>query len=343
MKDKKIYPKVLRIIAFTFVMFNHTGEYGFGLFTTTDSAALRIFVIIIDNIVKCGVPIFLMISGSLLIPREEEVGVLLRKRVLRYVSVLAFISLVYYIRLYIKNPEYGFSLKYFIQLIYRQPFITPLWFLYIYIAFLIMLPLIRRTARAMSGRDYTYFFIVGMIMTYLPAVLNPFMEGTVYLGIPLLTVSFFYPVAGYYIDTLQVGNRKQAVMFAFKAMMINALLCLSATLISHARNDEWRYDYIEAFIMIPAFCIFFLIKTALSDARVNAKVNAVITYIGVRIFTVYLLEEMIREDIGMNIYRTWGGSCPLLLLFIPYAAVVLGIGVLFASVLRLIPGVKKFI
>jgi hypothetical protein len=52
---------------------------------------------------------------------------------------------------------------------------------------------------------------------------------------------------------------------------------------------------------------------------------------------------MIREDIAMNIYRSFGNSCPLLLLFIPYTVTVFAIGILAASLLKLIPGVKKYL
>ncbi len=57
-------------------------------------------------------------------------------------------------------PEYGFSIKFFIQTIYMQPFVTPLWFIYIYIAFLVMLPLIRRMASCMDEAEYLYLYSI---------------------------------------------------------------------------------------------------------------------------------------------------------------------------------------
>ena len=40
-EEKKIYLEILRIIAFVCVMFNHTGTYGFELFTQDRPMALR--------------------------------------------------------------------------------------------------------------------------------------------------------------------------------------------------------------------------------------------------------------------------------------------------------------
>ena len=202
MKDKKLYLEVLRLTAFLFVIFNHTGRYGFDLFATTESGSLRSIVILLANLSKCGVPIFLMISGALLIPKKEGIKDLYKKRFLKTAVVLLAISLIYYIRLYIKHPEYGFSPRFFLQTVYTQPFVTPLWFLYVYLAFLIMLPLLRKMTSGMNESEYLYFIMAGILLTYLPPVLNPYMGGGMYLNVPILASAFFYPVIGYYLDAV---------------------------------------------------------------------------------------------------------------------------------------------
>lgn len=356
MKNKKLYLEVLRLTAFLFVVFNHTGQYGFDLFTTTGSGAVREAVVALSNIAKCGVPIFLMISGALLIPKKEGIKTLYKKRVLRMAVVLLVISLIYYIRLYIKHPEYGFSPKFFIQTIYMQPFVTPLWFIYVYMAFLIMLPLIRKMAAGMSEGDCLYFILAGILLTYLPPILNPYMGGSMYLSVSILALGFFYPLAGYYLDAVfnpvrlisrhnkivPMITRKFTAAMIFM-LVLNALLCLYFTVNAFSRTGEWAFDYIESFIMIPSICIFYIAKSLVGGTEVSEKTYRIITYAGSCIFTVYLFEEMIREDIAMNIYRTLGSSCPLLLLFIPYALTVFAIGIAVASVLKLIPGVKKYL
>ena len=356
MKNKKIYLEVLRLIAFLFVIFNHTGQYGFDIFTTTSSAAVREIVILFANLAKCGVPIFLMISGALLIPRKETVPELYKKRVLRTVVVLLVISLIYYIRLYIKHPEYGFSVKFFIQTIYMQPFITPLWFLYVYLAFLIMLPLIRKLAAGMDERDYGYFILTAILLTYLPPILNPYMGGGMYLSVPILAMGFCYPLIGYYLDAMfnpvkiisSAGKIVPMITRKFTAAAIfipvlNAILCLFFTMHAYNKTGRWTYDYIESFILIPSMCIFYIAKSIAKESTLSDKAYRIITQAGSCVFVIYLFEEMIREDIAMNIYRMWGGSCPLLILFIPYAVTVYAIGMIIASLLKLIPGVKRFL
>lgn len=94
--SKKVYLEVLRYIAIFFVIYNHTAANGFLLFVDTDqpqwSYPIHLFISQID---KIAVPIFFMISGSLLLGKEETISVVLKKRVLRILLVLLGISLFY--------------------------------------------------------------------------------------------------------------------------------------------------------------------------------------------------------------------------------------------------------
>lgn len=100
------------------------------------------------------------------------------KRILRIVIIIIVFSFIYYIRFYLQHPEYGFNLFFFVKLIYSEPFITPYWFLYSYLTFLLILPFLRRLALASTDEEYLYLSILawaaiflngcaGILMTYL--------------------------------------------------------------------------------------------------------------------------------------------------------------------------------
>ena len=113
MKNKRISIEILRIIAICMVIFNHTGENGFEMFRTAYGTPLWYLVILLDIISKAGVPLFFMISGVLLLDKEETLKELFIKRILRYGVIIILFSFIYYVRLYIHHPEYGFSIKFF--------------------------------------------------------------------------------------------------------------------------------------------------------------------------------------------------------------------------------------
>lgn len=94
--SKKVYLEALRYIAIFFVIYNHTAANGFLLFVDTNQPKwLYPIHLFISQIDKMAVPIFFMISGSLLLNKEEPISVVLKKRVLRILLVLLGVSLFY--------------------------------------------------------------------------------------------------------------------------------------------------------------------------------------------------------------------------------------------------------
>ena len=353
---KKIYLETLRIIAFTCVIFNHTGDYGFNIFTRTDSLLLKVISIMLSNTAKIGVPLFLMISGALLIPKKESLKDLLIRRVLKMAVILTAASFIYYIRLYIMHPEYGFSIKYFFTLINGQPFITPFWFLYVYIAFLLMLPFLRRLALSLTKREYDYLMLLCLIFNFVLYFVNRLLGSDNYLSLPILSLGVIYPLTGYYIDAVfnpsrimgRFGNivllrSDRNIPVTIMVLLINGISCAGLTYNDFLKSGEWTYKYIEGMIFIPAFCIFCLVRELEKKRPLKDRARRIVSHVGGCIFIVYLLEEILRDDICMNIYRYGENICPLLLLFIPYALALYALGIAAASLIKLIPGIKKWL
>ena len=73
-KQRKLYLDFLRIIAIIFVIYNHTSEKGYYLYAYDSPFILKVIYIATGALIAVAVPIFFMISGSLLIPKEESIG-----------------------------------------------------------------------------------------------------------------------------------------------------------------------------------------------------------------------------------------------------------------------------
>ena len=96
LNNRKSHIDVLRIVAAVFVVFIHTPAFSVyqklnGFHNWSYSA--------VSVIAKTSVPIFFMISGAVLLDKEESIGTILRKRVLRIVVVLFLFSLWLYKRM----------------------------------------------------------------------------------------------------------------------------------------------------------------------------------------------------------------------------------------------------
>ena len=157
--SRKTYIDFLRIFAILMVIFNHTGTRGFLLFTVERESAFYYLYLCNSIFIRMAVPIFFMISGAMLIPKIESIKVIYKKRVSRFLIVLFFASFISYCY------TLGFDLTKidllkFLKTLYSSKWATAYWFLYSYLAFLCMLPLIRKFVKSMEFKDYYYLTIM---------------------------------------------------------------------------------------------------------------------------------------------------------------------------------------
>ena len=98
MKEKRLDFELMRVIAIFLVIFNHSQERGFTLYEIAGGSAFNNTVsLILAILCKIAVPLFLMISGGLLLHKEETVRDILVKRVLRIGAALVLFSGVLYL------------------------------------------------------------------------------------------------------------------------------------------------------------------------------------------------------------------------------------------------------
>ena len=70
-KERKLYFDILRIIAITCVVYNHTNEYGYYRYAIVNNQVFSCLYAALGAFIAIGVPLFFMISGALLLEKEE--------------------------------------------------------------------------------------------------------------------------------------------------------------------------------------------------------------------------------------------------------------------------------
>ena len=128
--------ELMRIIAIFFVVFIHTGDSGYFLFSTFEVGSFWYwFYMPISIFSKFAVPIFFMISGAVLLKKEESITTILKKRVLRIGIDILAVNLIYYVFDLINGniPFLGFSNLIDFGMLLLSGKIRPfIWFLYSY-------------------------------------------------------------------------------------------------------------------------------------------------------------------------------------------------------------------
>lgn len=344
-KKKRISLEIIRIIAISLVIYNHTGESGYELYNYASNNVLWILSIILGVVCKAGVPLFFMISGTLLLGKDESIADIVKNRVLRYAIIIILFSFIYYVRMYIQHPEYGFSIKFFIRYIYEQPFIIPYWFLYSYLAFLLMLPFLRAIVKGIKEEHYIMLAIIMLITGYAVLFEHVIEWNSMYFSFVLLETNVIYPVLGYGIaNVLSDEWFKQKIRnFVIILFGLNCAITIFMTWIEKNELNLCSETYIAKFCFVPAVSIFYLWVYLFEKKKIldNRTVEKFVFMVGSSALCIYLFEDMLRSDIFLPMIRWSNNQWVNFFMIIPYTACIIFSGTLISLILRRIPIIKK--
>ena len=193
MKEKRLDYELMRILAIFLVVFNHTDNRGFFLYQVPGCSAVNAALsLLLATICKTGVPLFFMVSGGLLLHRQESLKKLFCKRIVRMALVLVLFSSVLYgfwIHWgFVPNP----GVKDFVRRILTEGISIPYWYLYTYLGVLFLLPLLRPMAQNLSDQGYMWLFCVHF--------------GFFGVIAPLSSILKLEPLNQYFVTGLTVGT-----------------------------------------------------------------------------------------------------------------------------------------
>ena len=336
-----VYIDALRIIAIMCIIFNHSGVSGFFLYTTTDNFMLQCISIFISSFCKIGVPLFFMISGALLLGKQESCKELLIKRILRYVVILFVFSTIRFLyRVHTGEITYRFA-DLIRQIATGQVF-TPYWFLYSYLGFLIGLPILRRMAKTFEKNDYLYLFLIYVIAGGIFGLIARTPVGSIAVAIPFTADVIVYPMLGYFI-----ANKLKEQDFSAKSLLmltavsiVGLLLDVAVTEYDYHTFGGWNEAGLSLFIIFPATAVFFGVKYFFEKVHVPSLIETIICTIGSCTFGVYLLEGYIKDYCGI-IQKYMCMVMPHSLAAVIYLFCIMLIGAFITFFLKKIPVIRR--
>lgn len=162
-----------------------------------------------DSLARPAVPLFVMLSGFLLLGKDYEPGYFLKRRFSRVVVPALFWMLVYsvYNHLVKGTPA---TVADAIRGIVERPVHYHLWFIYLIIGLYMVYPILRPWVRSASERDYWYFFGACIIGTWVYKILWVFFGISIGIYFELFTNNCGYFVLGYYLGNKVAGGHPAA-------------------------------------------------------------------------------------------------------------------------------------
>lgn len=257
MKEKDYGLELIRNISFVMVIFIHIANYFCRAYGQISSHEY-LFALTINTFSRVSVPCFFMITGALLLKRQEPISKGLR-RAKHFTIVLIVWSVIYYIfnTYYTKQPWQW-------TLFLDDPAEDHLWYLYVLIPIEIIIPFLQAMCRGMDEKLEHAFAIIGTIWVFALHLLS-YIPLDFYFDLPIFDGRsyIYYLYMGYYLMKYrhQIFNNTKLLWVAFLTSTIGNIIIV--VLYSGFINDHYErtLEYGNPLVIISSLSFFLLIMT----------------------------------------------------------------------------------
>lgn len=359
---KIVYLDFLKAVAIFLVIFNHTGTRGFFLFSERQSSLLYPVYLFLSLACKPAVPLFWMVSGALLLPKEESISRVYKHRILRMATVLVLFSLFHYFFLVCWESR-EFNLVEFLIKLYTFRHATSYWFIYNYIGMMMILPFLRNLSRSMTRSHFVYLFflilfmrgvipIIQYLVSTIPGV-RAVTNGNVLMMNSDLTANLFssnvlYFMGGYYFTKYLTDDDltwKHAFLWnsaGFLAIIISCLMTQYKINITGQTAEANAQTFYNNLIVIPTFAVFYTTRLYFSRRSVSDNIKKIIIIFGNSAFGIMLCENALRIKLDF-LYHSIYSRIPSLLSCFIWITVVYLSGFLITRLFKMVPCLKELI
>ena len=257
-----------------------------------------------DSLTRSCVPVFLMITGVLLLGKQESMPDFFRKRFVRILPPLLFWSLFYMLWNTWEGHSYGAWYDWLKELL-NGPVEFHLWYLYAIVGIYVFVPFLRKIWHATKPSEKKTYLILWALVCAWPTV-----QEALHIKTDLMQVygfdSFFglvgYLFLGAYVHEVYAQHPDKRRYWSMSAglFVFFSVLTMLATYACSVGSDSPStlfYDYLSPFVLASSVCAFnvlYGVGTKASEyARPVSKVAAcTLGVYCIHIFVLSLLEDM---------------------------------------------------
>lgn len=338
MKPRDVALDRIKILACFLVIINHTSIYLFDFYSKTD------FIIIVYSaffmLSKMAVPLFIMVTGSLLLGRDDSYSISLTRiyRVIVPMLALSAFATVYW--------DGWASMRTFLPTIIQRTIIPAYWYIYILIGLYLVYPFVGKMVRNFDKTDFRRFILLFLI---LPATTLFLTKLTGFSLNEELWSAFFpqligYFVAGYALKDIVLSKRQGLAVGLMVLLLWLGSTWLMASLSFGQTEVNYVFDGIYPLNTALLALGTFMLINSFTRRPTQAKArDQWVSRIADLTFGIYLIHTLIQSMVGrLAPIRFVMSLNPIFGLLLMQVTLFVVCGLIIA-VLRLIPLVKKFI
>ena len=337
MQDKKNYVEWLRVISMIAVVFTHIGSTAHTDFSETyyGSYGGVLFQSIV-YISHFAVPIFLMISGALLLNPEKEITVekVLKKYVLRYFWILLIFGWGYaYAELLFDSKRFYLKdvLMSFVNMLQGKSW-AHMWYMYMLIGLMLILPLLRAIVKACNDKEKNYLIIVLIVFTSVIPTLTAFTGFSLGISFPISSVYVCYFLLGYVLDNKEIPITKLLVGLS----LLCAIILIITAYFNIMNDAEVPFGFYNSpVIMCFSVLIFCIVKEKITIT------NRFVVFLSNVSFGVYLI-DMVWINLAFKVLKV-NPILPTPLTGVLIALCSLALSILTTWIMKKLPVLKNLL
>lgn len=264
-----------------------------------------------NTLTRFAVPVFVMISGALLLHREYEIVDFLKKRLIRIVIPFLFWSLIYVgYEFYIEDVTYtGDTWETIRQVLHFLKYGSSyhLWYVYMLIGLYLFIPIISKFVRNATPNEILYFLIVWFVVMVFS---QPYMSRFK----PQIDVRYFegfvgYLVLGHYLAFKPLVKKRIGLwIFIFLACLAGYTVGTYLLFKHYNGISTLLYEPLSPPIVLMAISVFMLGR--LWYPKVPAIFITIRNFFGRYNYGIYLghaivLSALSEFDINYTIFNPW--------------------------------------
>jgi surface polysaccharide O-acyltransferase-like enzyme len=337
---KKSYISNLRVLAtFSVVLLHSAGAH----LLQFHQLQLDVWNVanLFDSFTRFAVPVFVMISGAVLLGRDEDLGTFTRKRISRLLIPFIFWSLLYAtLKYYSILSEFSFWKS--AKLIITDASLGSaihLWYLFMIIGLYLIIPILRKWTVLYRENEIRYFLAIWVATV----VIGFFQIGLLQkVNFTYFTGFIGYLVLGYYLDRVVIRHTKMFTVMSLGFITLGAVTIAFLSRQESLANNEIvykYYGYMTPLLMITAIGWFILFRL------IATRTNKFIESIDQHSFGIYLVHILILGTVKNNIRPEAFQSTPFMICIYIFmiALVTFFASYAFCLIVKKIPYVNKLI
>lgn len=348
-KKRILWLDLARVISIFFVIIIHSASplYNNWALPLSQWMAGNIY----NSIARVSVPLLFMISGYLLLNRQESIRSFYVRRMQKVVVPLLAWSVIYLVWSNHGYANFTFinALKAITFAILTGPAHYHLWFVYALLAIYLFVPILRTFIRAADESMLWYFaliwFIFGPLLDY---VGQRFLNFTIAINLGFFTEYIGYFYLGFMIGRMNFSRRVSNLAgLVYAALTVYTIYATYSGSVIKGGYFDFYLNYLRLNIVLMTVGAFVWLKYVGENLneRLGEKFAQVMRHLSGTTFGIYLIHVMILTLLKLGIFGfklTPFSAAPIIM--VPLLAfVVLIISYVVVAILQRIPFVRAIV